>query len=143
MMQNVPKIPDSRLAEDDLVREHARATRARGRAVIATDTSGRILYWNDAAEQLYGWKREEVLNLNIVDVTPARLSRPEAAHIMKILRGGDSWSGTFQVNDRDGSRFVAAVTDNPVFNENGKLIGIIGISTRAPAPGARRQASRG
>ena len=129
--------PDRR-TEDDIVRDRARSTRPRGKAVIATDTSGRILYWNDAAEELYGWRREEVLNLNIVDVTPARMSRPEAAHIMKLLRDGESWTGAFEVSDRDGKRFRAAVTDSPVFNANGKLVGIIGVSARAGTSAARR-----
>lgn len=129
--------PD-RLAEDDIVRDRARSTRPKAKAVIATDTGGRILYWNDAAEELYGWRRDEVLNLNIVDVTPARMSQPEAAHIMKLLRDGDSWSGAFEVRHRDGNRFRAAVTDTPVFNANGKLIGIIGVSARAGTSGARR-----
>lgn len=134
----MPRTADDRFAQDELVRARARATRFGGRAVIATDTSGRILHWNDAAEELYGWKREEVLNLNIVDVTPATLSRPEAAHIMKILRSGESWSGTFEVTHRDGGRFLASVTDNPVFNTNGKLIGIIGISARVRSSRARK-----
>ena len=112
--------------------------RPKGKAVIATDTAGRILYWNDPAEELFGWKREEVLNLNIVDVTPARMSQPEAAHIMKILRSGESWSGAFEVQDRSGRRFRATVTDIPVFNANGKLIGIIGVSARVGASTTRQ-----
>ena len=134
----MPEPTPDRLAEDDIVRERARSTRPKGKAVIATDTGGRILYWNDAAEELYGWRREEVLNLNVVDVTPARMSQPEAAHIMKLLRDGDSWSGTFEVRHRDGRRFRAAVTDSPVFNANGKLIGIIGVSARAGTSSGRR-----
>jgi PAS domain S-box-containing protein len=136
----VSKTTEERSAQDELVRQQARATRLKGKAVIATDTAGRILYWNDAAQEIYGWRREEVLNLNIVDVTPAALSRPEAAHIMKILRSGEHWSGTFQLQDRRGRRFLANVTDTPVFNANGKLIGIIGIS--APAQSSRAQSPR-
>ncbi|CAN5125498.1 hypothetical protein BH23GEM2_BH23GEM2_04480 [soil metagenome] len=139
----VPKTTEERSTQDELVRQHARATRVKGKAVIATDTGGRILYWNDAAEEIYGWRREEVLNLNIVDVTPAALSRPEAAQIMKILRSGENWSGTFQLQDRQGRRFLANVTDSPVFNANGKLIGIIRISARAQSPRARRSQNRG
>lgn len=129
--------PD-RPGNEELIREKARATRPRGKAVIATDTAGRILYWNEGAERLYGWKREEVLNRNVVDVTTATLSRPAAAQVMRILRNGESWSGTFQLQDRDGRRFLADVTDNPVFNAEGELIGIIGISRRAKPPQSTR-----
>lgn len=134
----VPDSASDRFAEDDLVRDRARATRPKGKAVIGTDTGGRILYWNDAAEDLFGWRRDEVLNLNVVDVTPSRLSQPEAAHIMKILRTGESWSGAFEVQHRDGRPFRVAVTDSPVFNANGKLVGIIGVSARIRAAETRR-----
>ena len=34
---------------------------AMGDAVIATDLSGTIIYWNRFAETLYGWTREEAV----------------------------------------------------------------------------------
>ena len=99
-------------------------------AVIATDVKGRILYWNHAAEELYGWTGEEVLGLNVVDVTPASMSQPEAAQVMKLLRSAESWSGTFKVRDKAGSTFAVHVSDSPVLDEYGKLIGIVGVSAR-------------
>jgi len=116
---------------DEIVRRRAEAIAAGGKAVIATDVNGRILYWNDAAEELYGWASAEVLGLNVVDVTPAPLSQPEAAQVMKLLRSAESWTGSFKVRDKAGRTFAVQVTDTPVLDEYGKLIGIIGVSTRA------------
>lgn len=114
---------------DEIVRRRAEAVQ--GGAVIATDVNGRILHWNRAAEELYGWTSEEVLGLNIVDVTPALISQPEAAQIMKVLRSAESWAGTFKVRDKEGVTFAVDVTDTPIMDRYGKLIGIIGVSTRA------------
>lgn len=114
---------------DDIVRRRAEAVE--GGAVIATDVNGRILHWNSAAEELYGWTSEEVLGLNIVDVTPALISQPEAAEVMKVLRSAESWAGTFKVRDKAGATFAVNVTDTPIMDRYGKLIGIIGVSTRA------------
>ena len=47
---------------------------------------------------------------------------------MEKLRKGQSWSGEFQVKRRDGKVFSALVTDSPVLDEKGELLGIIGIS---------------
>lgn len=115
---------------DEIVRRRAAAADDT-RAVIATDVHGRILHWNDAAEKLYGWTTEEVLGLNIVDVTPALMSQPEAAQVMKILQSAESWAGTFKVRDKAGATFSVDVTDTPVMDRYGKLIGIIGVSSRA------------
>lgn len=116
---------------DEIVRRRAEAVAAGDMAVIATDVHGRILYWNQAAQELYGWTSAEVLGRNVMDVTPAVMSQPEAAQVMKVLRSAESWTGKFEVRDKAGRTFPVQVTDSPVLNENGKLIGMVGVSRRA------------
>jgi two-component system, cell cycle sensor histidine kinase and response regulator CckA len=115
---------------DALVRQQAEAASRGGKAVIATDVDGRILYWNDAAERLYGWKSEEVLGQHVMDVTPTQVSQAEAAQVMRMLRSAESWKGQFEVRDKAGRAFIVDVTDLPVLDRYGKLIGIIGESSR-------------
>lgn len=100
-----------------------------GQAVIATDLQGTIQYWNRYAETLYGWNREEALGRNVLDVTPTAMSREAAAEIMTCLQNGQSWSGEFLVQRRDGTSFYAHVTDAPIYDQNQVLTGIVGIST--------------
>jgi PAS domain S-box-containing protein len=97
-------------------------------AVIVTKVEGTIVFWNEFAEALYGWSKEEVLGRNIVDITPSDLSREQATIIMELLGSGKSWSGQFQVQHRDGRRFTAAVHNSPLINANGDFEGIIGVS---------------
>jgi PAS domain S-box-containing protein len=97
-------------------------------AVIATDLDGIITYWNRFAEMLYGWTSAETVGRNIMEVTPANTSRDQASEIMSRLTKGESWSGEILVRRRDGTTFPATVTDSPVFDEKGTLIGIVGVS---------------
>jgi PAS domain S-box-containing protein len=97
-------------------------------AVIATDVSGNIKSWNRFAETLYGWSTNEALGRNILDLLPAMASKERAAEIMSRLRVGESWSGEFLVQRRDGQTFPAMVTDTPVYNDSGALIGVVGVS---------------
>lgn len=97
-------------------------------SVIATDIKGEVVYWNDEAEKVYGWKREEAIGKNILNLTPTDQTTKQAEEIMAILSNGESWSGEFIVKRKDGTRFPAHVSDSPVFDENDQLIGIIGIS---------------
>lgn len=97
-------------------------------AVIATDPQGRVTYWNPAAEKLYGWTASEALGRNIVELTPADQSREQAAEIMERLVRGQSWSGEFLVQRKDGSKFPAFVSDSPVLDDDGNLMDIIGVS---------------
>jgi len=107
----------------------ARLLNAVGQAIIATDTKGNIIYWNYAAEQLYGWSEKDVLGRNVVDVTPAETSKEQAKKILDRLIAGGSWSGEFVAKRRDGTLFSAIVTDTPITNDKGEIMGIIGVST--------------
>ncbi|MDQ2976850.1 MAG: PAS domain S-box protein [Acidobacteriota bacterium] len=97
-------------------------------AVIATDLTGTIIYWNSFAEKLYGWPAAEALGSNILEITPTKLLRNQAQEILLSLQKGQGWSGEFIVQRRDGSEFPAMVTDSPIFSEQGELIGIVGVS---------------
>jgi PAS domain S-box-containing protein len=100
-----------------------------GQAVIATDLLGKVMYWNNAAEKIYGWSTAEAIGQNIMDLTPARQSNEQAVDIMGKLSAGKTWSGEFLVKRKDGSSFPAFVTDTPILDAKGELSGIIGISS--------------
>jgi PAS domain S-box-containing protein len=97
-------------------------------AVIATDLNGDIKSWNRFAETLYGWPASEALGRNIMEVTPALVTASKANEIMSQLREGESWSGEFLVRRRDGQTFPAMVTDTPIYDDAGTLIGVVGVS---------------
>jgi len=99
-----------------------------GEAVIATNLQGEILYWNEAAERIYGWKSFEVLGKNVLEVTPDEESKAHALEIMAALKCGKSWSGEFFVRHRDGRQFPVKVTNSPILDDQGNLTGIIGVS---------------
>ena len=100
-----------------------------GEAVIATDLQGKILYWNEASERIYGWKSSEVIGRNVLEVAPDEESKAHGSEIVAALRLGKSWNGEFFVRHRDGHRFPVKVTNTAILNEQGILTGIIGVSS--------------
>jgi PAS domain S-box-containing protein len=120
-------ITQRRRAEEQ-IRFQAHLLDVVGQAVIATDLDGTIIFWNRFAEQLYGWRADEAQGRDIMDVTVPDMSQAEAANIMAALQEGARWSGEFTVQRRDGTLFPALVTDAPIHDGDGKLIGIVGIS---------------
>ncbi len=113
---------------DKEIRFQAHLLDAVEQSVIATDLQGTVLYWNSFAEKLYGWTAAEALGANILDVTPAEASRVQASEILEKLRKGESWSGEFPVQRRDGSELPVFVTNSPIVSDNGELIGVVGVS---------------
>ncbi|HEX6289834.1 MAG TPA: PAS domain S-box protein, partial [Herpetosiphonaceae bacterium] len=111
-----------------MLSSQASVLNAVAQAVIATDLDGMIVYWNPFAEKLYGWTATEVHGRNILDVTPSAMLQTHASEIMERLREGKPWSGEFYVQRRDGTMFPVLVSDSPIQDESGRLIGIIGFS---------------
>ena len=56
----------------------ARMLEQLGRAVVGADTEFRVVYWNRAAEDMFGWSPDEVLDRNILEATGTELD-PTAA----------------------------------------------------------------
>ncbi|WP_425639425.1 PAS domain S-box protein [Algoriphagus yeomjeoni] len=96
---------------------------------IATDLEGKITYWNKGAETMYGWKTEEAVGKNIMELTTPDTNREQAQQIMEMLKKGQTWTGEFEVRKKDGTQFPVLITNSPIYNENNELKGIIGISS--------------
>src|SRR5690606_10968324 len=97
-------------------------------AAIATDAEGTVVYWNRFAETLYGWTAEEALGRPVTLTVPTGQPQVEAAALIERLRRGESWSGEFVARNRRGFAFPVFVTDSPVHDAEGRLIGIVRIS---------------
>jgi PAS domain S-box-containing protein len=110
-------------------RFHAYLLDAVGQAIIATDPLGKIIYWDRAAQELYGWSADEAVGRSILEVTPSEDLAEQAQEIMGELMAGRNWTGEFVVQRKDGTTFPVLVTDTPVHDEQGNLVAIIGIST--------------
>ena len=118
-----------RIEREEQIRFQATLLDAVGQAVVATDLDGRIVYWNRAAERIYGWSEEEALGEPVAELTPADMTRAEAKEIMASLQQGESWSGEFEVRRKDGSPFTALVTNAPILDSEDRQIGIVGVSS--------------
>jgi diguanylate cyclase (GGDEF)-like protein/PAS domain S-box-containing protein len=125
------------LVEVDVVAEHeveqlrfqASVLGAVGQPVIAADPQGKVIYWNRAAQELYGWSAEEAMGRPIMEVTPSEALMEQAEEIMTELRAGRSWTGESVVRRKDGTTFPVLVTDTPAHDEEGNLVAIIGVYT--------------
>jgi PAS domain S-box-containing protein len=76
-------------------------------AIIERDWEGKIRFWNAGAENLYGWRREEVLGQDIhwllQSVFPVPRSEIDAA-----LQDRKMWQGNMMQRTRDGREIVVA-----------------------------------
>src|SRR5664279_430060 len=97
-------------------------------AVVVTDLTATIVFWNAAAESLYGWTRDDAIGRPVFEVTPTAASRRQGEEIFEAVRLGRRWSGDYPVQRRDGSTFLAQVTLTPVHDDNGNHVAVLGVS---------------
>lgn len=113
---------------DEKVKFQAKLLDTIGQAVIATDFNGKIIYWNKAATNMYGWLAREVMGKHVNDITPSPENKEEANAILNDLKKGNAWNGEFLVKRKDGSVFPALVSSTAIWDHKGNIQGIIGVS---------------
>jgi len=97
-------------------------------AVIEWNTDFEFVYWNKAAEQIFGFSKEEVLGKHVTEMI-----LPESAHevvdaVWKDLlakKGGER--STNENITKDGRIILCEWYNTPLMDQNGKVIGVSSI----------------
>jgi diguanylate cyclase (GGDEF)-like protein/PAS domain S-box-containing protein len=83
-------------------------------AIVGGDSSGRINYWNEAAQTLFGYSAPEVTGQPIGLIFPERFRSLQTAEVMSLVKSGASSASAQQlglaVQRRDGSEFPAELS---------------------------------
>src|SRR5215218_5563932 len=77
-------ITERKRAEERL-RYHAYLLENVHDAVIAMDEQLLVTAWNKGAQEMYGWRADEVLGRNLFEVVPSDLSEEQRAHALREL----------------------------------------------------------
>lgn len=96
-------------------------------AIIDLDTEGRVKsVWNPAAEQMLGWRRDEVLG-QFLPTVPEE-SQEEFAGFRAWVRSGKSIMGHDVVRRRkDGSLIEYSIYAAPEYDDDGQVVGNIAV----------------
>lgn len=76
-------------------------------AIMVRDFDDRIEFWNAGAENLYGWRREEVMGQNIHQLLHTEFPVPRE-EIQSALNAGNWWHGNVVQRTKDGREIIVA-----------------------------------
>ncbi|HEY5408399.1 MAG TPA: PAS domain S-box protein [Ginsengibacter sp.] len=97
-------------------------------AIISKKLDGTIISWNNSAEKIFGYTKEEIVGKNILLLIPPELHYEEEMIISKIKKGeAIPHFNTIRMT-KDGKRINVSVTISPIKDEEGKVIGASKIS---------------
>ncbi|WP_447976931.1 PAS domain S-box protein [Candidatus Nitrospira bockiana] len=124
-------ITDRKRAEEALIESKDRYRSlidTAGSVILVLSPDHTILEWNPAAEELYGWRRDEVLGRDYF-----RLFLPEsewagvAEDIRRVLTGKETRGYENTVRARDGSEHIVSWNVNRLLDPQGGTLGIIAV----------------
>jgi len=96
-------------------------------AVVVHDLSNCVLFWNRAAEALYGWSAEEIQGRPISRIL--YLDRNEREEAMEALRNDGNWQRELRQFDRNGDEYLVQVRQHLQRSADGQPLAIISFNT--------------
>jgi two-component system sensor histidine kinase UhpB len=100
-------------------------------SIITVDLSGEIKYWNSGAENLFGYKSNEVIGKNIVGLIVKEEDEVTRTKLYKLSQVAQEEKKTQSTEvlfyNKNGNQLWVKFTISPIINENGEVIGLSSI----------------
>ncbi len=132
----------SKVAEEALQRSNEELDALVANAPVAmykVDPTGRVLVWNAAAEQTYGWSAEEVLGQRLPIVDEADWEAYLADHVAN-LHGARRSGAEVERRHRDGRLLTISLWTTPVHDERGEPEAVLAVAVDVTERRAATQA---
>ena len=98
-------------------------------AYIMVDTDGRVLEWNPAAEQMFGYTKEEALGRESLDLIVPPAARDHVQGVVRPVPAGDTHVTCINENwTRDGRIITCEWFNTLLSDANGQYAGRIGVA---------------
>jgi PAS domain S-box-containing protein len=101
-------------------------------AIVTVDLDGQITSWNPAAEEIYGYSKDEVLKEHVSVIFPRgdkhrqEFTKAKEWLLSKATGGITSWETLRR--RKDGSLIEVAISISPIKDSKGRVTGLMGIS---------------
>jgi PAS domain S-box-containing protein len=127
------EIEERKRIEGTLASEKERLSvtlRSIGDAVITTNTEGRIILMNRAAEELIGWPQDEAIGktlTSVVNLIKTKTRESGETVVENILKSGGLFGPGDQttLQSKSGSEHIVSVSGTPIFDQKNTIIGMV------------------
>jgi PAS domain S-box-containing protein/putative nucleotidyltransferase with HDIG domain len=96
-------------------------------AVIGTDSAMRLISWNKAAEKEYGWKKEEILGQNVLEILRTEWADADVDEMVKEINAHGFWRGEVTQAIKDGRRTPVEMSTTVLRDDSGQITGYVSI----------------
>jgi PAS domain S-box-containing protein len=96
-------------------------------AIVSSDNDYRIISWNKAAEQMYGWREDEVIGKNVLELLKPIYLNANMDEIQGSMDKTGYWKGESIQTCKDGTKLNVLDSISMRKDEQGKNIGAVTI----------------
>jgi len=122
MIQVVARNIFERKKTEELIKHQAILLENVNEAVISMDEKMVITSWNHVAEEIYGWKREEVLGKNAIDVFKTTYSTTNHHEVIQELSDRGFWKGEVIQSKKDGTLIHVHASSSSIKDQKGRIL---------------------
>jgi PAS domain S-box-containing protein len=97
-------------------------------AIIGKDLGGIVTSWNPCAERMFGYTAEEMIGCSIRKIIPPEVFADEDRIMSAVARGERTEHFETARRRKNGEHIEVSLTLSPVFDEDGKILGVASIS---------------
>ncbi|CAG0940433.1 partial Blue-light-activated protein, partial [Anaerolineae bacterium] len=97
-------------------------------AIISTNPQYRIVSWNRGAEEMFGWRADEVIGKSIAEVVKTDYRTISREQMIHDLLERDVWQGEVIQYHKNGTPNHILITISTMKDDTGKLIGIVSVN---------------
>ena len=102
-----------------------------GDAISVVDLEGKVLYWNEGAEKIYGYKKEEILGKKLSQFLYPRDERLRAEEeklmdqlMGRVKRGEVVPNVEVKRQTKEGREIITSMTISPLRDAEGRIVGV-------------------
>jgi len=94
-----------------------------GDAISVVNLEGKVLFWNEGAEKIYGYRKEEVLGKNLSDFLYPRDEKLMGQLMTRVKRGEVIPNMEVRRQTREGKEIITSMTISPLRDAEGRIVG--------------------
>ncbi|MHC0066775.1 PAS domain S-box protein [Nostoc sp. UIC 10890] len=110
------------------IREQAALLDVSTDAIVVRNIRNQILFWNKGAQSLYGWKAEEVVGKNVLQLLYKEISPQLEDAYLTVMNAGE-WRGELHQLTREGKVIIVESRWTLIRHDNGQPKSILSVNT--------------
>jgi PAS domain S-box-containing protein len=96
-------------------------------AIISSNEKTLITRWNQAAEQMYGWREDEVIGKTVFNFTSPAFPNATPEEVFKEIKKNGSWNGEIIHHRKNGEEIYVLAAVSLLKDESGKEVGAVSV----------------